>query len=187
MKKPILVGDKIVLRPITVDDASGMFAALSDEEGMRLTGTQSSFTFEQVEAFCKRVSEADDRADYAITLKDDPESKYIGEAVLNEIDDENRSADFRIALQGKAYFGKGYGSEATRLIIDYGFKVLNLHRIELEVYDFNPRAQHVYEKAGFVKEGVKRDALFWEGQYQNAIVMSILEDEWRKKKEESQE
>ena len=48
MKKPILVGEKIVLRPITVGDAAGMFAALSDEEGMRLTGTQNSFTFEQV-------------------------------------------------------------------------------------------------------------------------------------------
>ena len=147
MKKPNLVGDKIILRPITVDDAAEMFAALSDEEGMRLTGTQSRFTFEQVEAFCKKVSEADDRADYAITLKDDPESKYIGEVVLNEIDDENRSASFRIAMQNQAYFGKGYGSAATRMIIDFGFEMLNLHRIELEVYDFNPRAQHVYEKS----------------------------------------
>ena len=187
MNKPNLVGNKIVLRPITVNDAAGMFAALSDEEGMRLTGTQNTFTFEQVEAFCEKVSKADDRADYAITLKDDPESKYIGEVVLNSIDDENRSADFRIAMQGKAYFGKGYGSEATRLIIDYGFQVLNLHRIELEVYDFNPRAQHVYEKAGFVKEGIKRDVLLWEGKYQSAIVMSILEDEWRKKRTKSKE
>lgn len=181
MEKPNLVGEKIFLRPITVDDAAGMFAALSDEEGMRFTGTQASFTFEQVEAFCKKVSVADDRADYAITLKDDPESKYIGEVVLNEIDEENRSADFRIAMKGKAYFGKGYGSEATRLIVDYGFKTLKLHRIELEVFDFNPRAQHVYEKAGFMKEGIKRDVLFWEGKYQSAIVMSILEDEWRER------
>ena len=179
MNKPILEGEKVRLRPITVDDAAGMSAALSDEEGMRLTGTQDSFTYEQVEAFCKKVSQADDRADYAITLKGDPDSKYIGEVVLNEIDDDNRSASFRIAMQGKAYFGKGYGSEATRLIIEYGFETLNLHRIELEVYDFNRRAQRVYEKAGFVQEGVKRDVLLWEGNYQSAIVMSILEDEWR--------
>ena len=146
---------------------------------MRLTGTQADFTFEQVEAFCERVSQADDRVDYAVALKDDPEMKYIGEAVLNEIDEDNRSASFRIAMQGKAYFGRGYGTEATRLLIDHGFGQLNLHRIELEVYDFNPRAQRVYEKVGFKKEGVRRDVLLWEGRYQSAIVMSILEDEWR--------
>lgn len=181
MNKPNLVGEKIILRPITVDDAHEMFIGLSDEEGMRLTGTQDSFTFEQIEAFCKKISAADDRADYAITLKDDAESKYIGEVVLNEIDDDNRSASFRIAMQSKEYFGQGYGSEATQLIIKYGFETLKLHRIELEVFDFNPRAQHVYEKAGFIKEGIKRDVLLWEGNYQSAIIMSILEDEWQAK------
>lgn len=176
LDKPILEGTKINLRPITVEDAAGMFASLSDEESMRLTGTQASFTFEQVQKFCERISKADDRADYAITLKDDP--AYIGEVVLNDIDWENRSASFRIALGSSAHFGKGYGSEATRLIVDYGFRVLKLHRIELEVYDFNPRAQHVYEKIGFKREGVRRDVLFWDGAYQSAIIMSILEDEY---------
>ena len=54
-----------------------------------------------------------------------------------------------------------------------------MHRIELEVYDFNPRAQHVYEKAGFMREGVRREVLLWDGEYHDAIVMSILEDEFR--------
>ena len=75
MNKPNLIGEKIVLRPITKADAAEMFKSLSDEEGMRLTGTQDEFTFEQVEAFCERVSKADDRADYAITLKEDPTMK----------------------------------------------------------------------------------------------------------------
>ncbi|MGB1253365.1 MAG: GNAT family N-acetyltransferase [Candidatus Promineifilaceae bacterium] len=176
LEKPILTGTRINLRPITVDDAAGMFASLSDEESMRLTGTQASFTFEQVEAFCQRISTADDRVDYAITLKDDP--AYIGEVVLNDIDWDNRSANFRITLGSSAYFGKGYGSEATRLIIDFGFRQLKLHRIELEVYDFNPRAQHVYEKVGFKREGIRRDTLLWNGVYQSAIGMSILEDEY---------
>lgn len=175
-EKVILTGKRVQLRPITVEDAPAMFASLSDEETMRLTGTQENFTFEQVENHCRRVAEADDRADFAITLKD--AGDYIGEVVLNEIDDRNRTASFRIALAGKKWFGRGFGTEATRLILAYGFKTLNLHRIELEVYDFNPRAQHVYEKVGFVPEGIRRDALLWEGKYQNAIIMSILEDEF---------
>lgn len=179
-EKPILIGERVVLRPITVADAAGMFEGLADEEGMRLTGTQDTFTFEQVEAFCDRISKADDRYDYAVTLKEDPGSKYIGEVVLNEVDEENRSASFRIAMQSKAVYGKGYGTESTKLILKFGFETLKLHRIELEVYDFNPRAQHVYEKVGFVKEGVRRDVLMWQGKYQSAILMSILEDDWRK-------
>lgn len=176
LDKPILRGEVVVLRPLTPGDAAAIFASLHDAEVRRLTGTQQQFTLAQVEAFCCRVAEADDRADYAITLGDDP--TYIGEAVLNQIDWENRTANFRIALAGQRYFGKGYGSEATRLIVDYGFKQLKLHRIELEVYDFNPRACRVYEKAGFVREGVRRDVLRWEGKYHSAIVMSVLSHEY---------
>ncbi len=176
LEKPVLVGEKVVLRPISVDDASAMFASLSDVESMRLTGTQQSFTYEQVEQYCQRITEADDRVDFAITLHDDP--NYLGEVVLNEIDWTNRGASFRIALASEKLFGKGYGAEATKLVVDFGFRTLDLHRIELEVYDFNPRAQHVYEKVGFVVEGVRRDVLLWEGEYHSAVVMSILKDEY---------
>lgn len=176
LKKPILVGASVVLRPISAADATAMFDSLSDSESMRLTGTQENFTFEQVQQHCERIEKADDRADFAIALKDN--AQYIGEAVLNDIDWENRSANYRIALAHNSLFGKGYGTESTRLIVDYGIRILNLHRIELEVYDFNPRAQHVYEKIGFVREGIRRDVLLWEGAYHNAIVMSILEHEY---------
>lgn len=176
LEKPTLTGERIILRPITVADAAPMFASLSDKESMRLTGTQQTFTLAQVKQYCQKVVAADDRADFAITLKGDP--AYVGEVVLNEIDWLNRTASFRIALASEKLFGRGYGTEATRLILDYGFQKLKLHRIELEVYDFNPRAQHVYEKVGFVREGVRRDALLWNGRYQNAIIMSILEDEY---------
>ena len=176
LDKPQLFGELINLRPIVKADAAEMFKTLSDEESMRLTGTQANFTFAQVESFCARLFEDPDRLDYAITLKTDP--TYIGEVVLNDIDWTNKSASFRIALGATRHFGKGYGSEATRLLIDHGFRVLGLHRIELEVYDFNPRARHVYEKIGFVREGVRRDVLLWDGRYHSAIIMSILAPEY---------
>ncbi len=178
LTKPDLIGKKINLRPITGQDAPAMFASLSDAESMRLTGTQQTFTLEQVEAYCQGLETAVDRADYAIIRKTD--DLYVGEVVLNNIDWDNRSANFRIALASQEHFGKGYGTEATQMILEYGFETLNLHRIELEVYDFNPRAQHVYAKAGFVHEGVRRDVLLWDGEYHDAIVMSIVEDEYKK-------
>ena len=171
-----MIGDLIRLRPVTVDDAKTFFDSLNDADVNRLTGTTESFSFGQVQAHYSRVALANDRLDYAIIPngKDD----LIGEVVLNNIDEHNRSASFRIALLGAKHFGKGYGTEATSLIVNYGFEVLDLHRIELEVYDFNPRAIHVYRKIGFQQEGIRRDVLFWEGQFHSAIMMSMLKTEY---------
>lgn len=180
LDKPILHGETITLRPIRADDAAAMFASLSDEETMRLTGTHETFTLEQIESFYARLADADDRADYAIIPRDAP-ARAVGEVVLNDINWHNRAANFRIALFDKAFFGQGYGTQATQLILAYGFEQLDLHRIDLEVYDFNPRAARVYEKAGFVREGVKRDALLWDGTYHDAIVMSMLEPEYERR------
>ena len=93
--------------------------------------------------------------------------------MLNDLDRDNRSIGFRIGLR-PAYQGRGLGSEATRLVVDYAFDALDMHRIELEVYAFNPRARHVYERAGFTLEGTKRDALSWDGEWVDAHIMSIL-------------
>ncbi len=73
---------------------------------------------------------------------------------------------------------RGFGTESVRLIVGYGFEQLRLHRISLEVYAFNPRARHVYDKTGFVAEGVLRHALRWDDRWIDATVMSILAPEW---------
>ncbi len=179
LDKPILKGEWVTLRPITTEDAEAMLAGSSDEETRELTGTQQTFTLEQVRAFCARVARADDRLDYAVTLPNDP--GYRGEVVLNNIDWVNRSADFRIAMSGRENRGKGYGTEATKLILEHAFDTLELHRIALEVFAFNTRAQHVYKKLGFRQEGVLRDALLWEGEYHDAVVMSLLRPDYRTK------
>ena len=128
----------------------------------------------EYETDCWDVHEsmATDRHDFAITRPGDP--TYLGEVVLMDIDDDNRSAVFRIALARESLFGQGLGTAATQRIVDFGFDDLGLHRIELEVYAFNDRARHVYEALGFVVEGVKRDALWQDGAFHDAIVMSIL-------------
>lgn len=169
---PTLPGSIVDLRPIAPDDAMAMFLSLNDEESNRLTGTQSTFTLEQVEAYCARIAAADDRHDFAISRPGDP--TYLGEVVLMDIDPINRSGVFRIALAHESLFGQGLGTAATQRIVDFGFDEVGLHRIELEVYAFNDRARHVYEALGFSVEGVKRDALWQDGEFHDAIVMSIL-------------
>jgi RimJ/RimL family protein N-acetyltransferase len=170
-----LTGKRVILRPIREDDAEALLAGTSNLTTRRLTGTQAEFTLEQIQHYIRNRANQDDRATFIITLPDDDTPR--GEIVLMDIDD-NRSASLRIGLFRDEDFGKGYGTEALRLVLDYGFGTLNLHRIGLDVFDFNPRAIHVYEKLGFKREGVQRDALFYDGEFHDSIVMGILEDEW---------
>jgi RimJ/RimL family protein N-acetyltransferase len=175
--KPTLTGERVLLRPVEAGDWAGMFAV--DAETKRLTGTHSSafFTRESLEQWYATRAGYDDRLDLSIIER--ATGDWAGEVVLNELDVANESCGFRIALQGPRFYGRGLGSEAARLIIGYGFGVVGLHRIELEVFGFNPRARHVYEKIGFVHEGTKRDALRWDGEWIDCHCMALLRDEWR--------
>jgi RimJ/RimL family protein N-acetyltransferase len=98
--------------------------------------------------------------------------------VLNQWDPGSQSCNFRILI-GPAGQNRGLGTEATRLIVGYGFEHLGLHRISLEVYAFNPRARRAYERVGFRPEGVLRESLRYGDQWIDATVMSILAPEWR--------
>ena len=174
--KPTIVGERVILRPVSVEDVDGLLDLVSDEEGNRLTGTQGlELGPEAARAWYGSRGEQDDRLDLAVV--DRATGEYAGEVVLNELDRDNRSCNFRIGLR-PAFQDRGLGSEATRLVIDHAFAI-GLHRVGLEVYAFNPRARRVYERAGFVHEGARRDALLWDGEWTDAIVMSVLETDPR--------
>lgn len=169
--KPTLTGERVVLRPVTAEDTAGLLDMLADPESRRLTGTHAEFDEETARRWYATRVEQDDRLDLAIVER--ASGEYAGEVVLNDLDRDNRSIGFRIGMR-RDFTDRGLGSEAIRLVIDYALDVLGLHRIALEVYAFNPRARHVYERAGFVAEGTKRDALLWDGEWVDALEMAIL-------------
>ena len=104
--------------------------------------------------------------------------KLIGSCGFFNLDHHNQSAEFGINIGEKRYWNQGYGTEAVRLLVKYGFSTLNLHRIYLRVFETNPRAIRTYEKAGFTHEGRQRLAEFRDGKYIDVLVMSILRDEF---------
>lgn len=163
-------GEKIYLRGFEMRDKDAVFAGVNEPVSAKLTGTHGDgFTMALVEKYIEMNIAGDERFTWLICLSDDTP---VGEVIINEIDEDNRSANIRIGLFDPQYFGKGYGTEAMKLAVDYGFKHGNLHRIELSVYDFNPRAIHVYEKVGFTLEGTLRDSLLWDGEYTDEHIMS---------------
>jgi RimJ/RimL family protein N-acetyltransferase len=178
-EKPVLTGRLVTLRPVLAEDAAGLFA-MDDETG-RLTGSTKkeddpNWTLENLQRWYASRAEHDDRIDLSIIER--ATGAWAGEVVLNELNVGNESCGFRIALQGPRFYGRGLGTEATRLIIGYAFATVGVHRIELQVYDFNPRARHVYERVGFVHEGTMREALRWDGQWIDCHLMGMLASDW---------
>lgn len=148
-------------------------------ETIILTVTPSVFNKTGIEKYVRDAISDNSRMDFLIFTNDT--EKLVGEVVIHDIDTGNRSAGIRIAVDKKKDYGKGYGTEALILAMNYAFGMRNLHRLELEVLNINDRAYHVYEKIGFKKEGIKRDANYFNHKYYDLISMSILEEEFREK------
>lgn len=151
-----------------------------DPETARMTGSKTEYSEEEVTTFFRLALLDEDREFFLLVS---PEGRIAGEAMINEIDWDLRKANFRIGLFDPASKGQGLGSWLTGVVRDYAFEVLKLHRLELDVFSFNPAARRVYEKAGFRVEGVLRDAIFDGDDYADEILMSILEGEWKELKE----
>ncbi|GGN91438.1 GNAT family N-acetyltransferase [Saccharibacillus kuerlensis] len=105
--------------------------------------------------------------------------QFVGHISLGNVDRYNRSARIGKVLLGRDHRGKGYGRQMINSVLHIGFEEFNLHRISLGVFDFNTSAVNCYEGAGFVREGLIRDARRYQDTYWNLIEMSILEEEWR--------
>jgi RimJ/RimL family protein N-acetyltransferase len=174
--KPVLTGELVLLRPVSLADVPGLRDLVSDDpEGDRLTGTHATFDEESLSRWYGSRGEHDDRLDLAVVER--ATGEYAGEVVLNDLDADNLSCSFRIGLR-RGYRDRGLGTEATRLVVDHALRTVGLHRVSLEVYAFNPRAQAVYERVGFRVEGRLRDALRWDGEYSDALVMAVLAPDW---------
>ncbi len=117
---------------------------------------------------------------YAILDADN--DHLVGTVQLTNIHSINHSAEFSITIGEKKYWNKGAGQVASKEIIRHGFEDLNLHRIYLTVLSNNQRAIHIYFKLGFVQEGVLRKAMYKNGGYEDLVMMSLLKDEFIKKK-----
>lgn len=182
-EKPTLTGELVILRPFEDADLAPMAEAIADPEVGRLTGSfHSSSELEALpdldvlrDWYATRNVQAD-RLDLAIV--DRATGTCVGEVVLNEWEEANGSCNFRI-LVGPRGRDRGLGTEATRLVLAHAFDTVGVHRVGLEVYAFNPRAQRAYEKVGFVREGVRRDALSFDGEWVDSILMAVLDHEWR--------
>lgn len=172
-----LIGDSIYLSPRTVDEeAIEKFTEWLND--FRVTDyvekSAALITLEGEKKYFENPR--DDERIFFIVRKEDNE--LIGTVGLHNINHINRCATLGIFIGDKSGRNKGYGTEAIRLILEYGFKYLNLNNIKLDVLSFNDRARACYKKCGFKEYGIRRKSEFVCGKYYDRVEMDILAEEF---------
>ncbi len=176
-----------MLRPFNMDqDAPALREMLEDPEVLKLTGSYhdpkdmpewDASAEARFRNWYGTRNDQTDRLDLAVV--DKTSGRCVGEVVFNEWSEPNRSCNFRTII-GPRGRDRGLGTEATRMFVGYGFEQLGLHRIRLDVINFNLRGRRVYDKVGFVTEGVLREEHRWVDQWIDVTIMSVLVHEWNR-------
>ncbi|MED1797459.1 GNAT family N-acetyltransferase [Brevibacillus porteri] len=170
--------EKIYLRKMTGEDVDVYHTWRNDVEVMRTTSpSMDVYTWDDTSGFVNQVIlQASSSKSYMIV--DSHTNRPIGITSLIQIDLKNRNAECIIDIGEKEFWGKGYAREALKLLLDYAFLEMNLHRVSLRVFSFNEKAIKLYDKLGFKQEGISRQFLFREGKWHDLVHMGILQQEY---------
>jgi RimJ/RimL family protein N-acetyltransferase len=170
-------GDRIYLSPLNLEDLPLYTSWLNDPVVMdNIGGNHYNNNLISCKDWFEDKLKQDKSVLFAIVRHDGDEP--IGYFEFMEIEHVHRTAIFCMFIGDEANRNCGYGTEALRLAVGYGFDVLNLNNIELKVYSFNERAYSSYVKAGFKEYGRRRQAYYLNGEYYDMICMDILRGEY---------
>ena len=172
-----LPGQRIYLSPIDPADAELYAKWMNDIGVTRWLGTAGSVTSMPAEyAWLENNTRDPHNYQFAIVLRD--EQRLIGGIGLMDLHQIFRTATLCLYIGEEADRSKGYGAEAIRLLLDFGFDWLGLHNIDLTVYSDNHRAIACYEKVGFREYGRRRESIFAGGQWVDSVMMEVLAADW---------
>ena len=173
----ILQGKQVRLRAVERADLPLAVQFLNDPDVLLWFGKLAPLGMEDEITWYERMRQDDHVINFAMEVA----VRYVGGCGLINIDHVHRRAEMGVFVGDKSLWGRGVGSEAITLVMDYGFDYLNLHRIYLRTFAGNTRAIRVYEGLGFQHEGRFRDAEWRHGRWQDMLYMSVLEAEWRQR------
>ena len=177
IKSRFLIGKRVYLRALEKEDLIYIRKWSNDPEIRKLIGEVVSMSQADADKFLERVYSDNTREWFVIVVKEN--DRVIGETGLLRMFPAWRTTDISIIIGEKDAWGKGYGTEAILLLLDYAFRCLNFHRVAIGVVGFNKRAISFWKKIGFKKEGVQRDGYYYNHKYFDFVMMSIIEDEFR--------
>ncbi|KAA1467388.1 acyl-CoA N-acyltransferase [Dentipellis sp. KUC8613] len=175
MPASIFESARLTYRGFQKSDHDEMFVMLSDPEVQ--LGVMSDGALPRSEAFKEDMQNWAPKSAFFTVILEKETGKWVGSASIRIQVAKNRDGEAAITLK-REFWGKGYGTEAMRWLVDQGFRTLNLHRVSLGVFGSNPGAIKVYKRVGFIEEGRKRKSTFIQGKWEDFILMGILDEEY---------
>ncbi len=172
METPQLTSGEIILQPYGQEHDRQTVTWLTDREIMQTFGITTAL---DIHSHRQWIEAQENLFIWAIII---PANKHIGNATLR-INRKHRSGYFEMYLGNSACRGKGYGWKTLSAILDYAFTVLSLHRTALVTLPGNIPAERLYKKAGFVREGIQRQAIYRAGKFEDQYCWGLLASEWR--------
>lgn len=171
-----LIGERIYLSPISIEDAEKYVEWLSDFRTS--DGTGKSANLLTVEAERKWIESTLNSNEMVFAIVSLEKDKLIGNCAIMKVDHKDRTCELGIFIGDEENRNKGYGAEALQLLLDFGFNYQNMHNIHLTVKSFNERAINCYKKIGFKEYGRRRESEFVNGKYYDRVYMDILDSEF---------
>jgi len=178
----MLQGKRVTLRPLREDDLENFLKWINDLKVFRFLKLYLPTTEIAEKEWIREASTSKTQVIFVIeVVTENGMTISIGNCGLTNINHKDQDAVFGIVIGDKDYRQReGYGTEATTLIIDYAFKWLNLNRISSSAWDFNKRSIGFHKKVGFEREGIRRQAVFRDGQFRDELIFGLLREEWKK-------
>jgi len=179
----VLFGEGVRLRALERSDVPALMRWMNDPEIRRYLLAFQPVSTPWEERWVDRMQDSKEDFVYAIEVLYGGTFLHVGNTGLHHVDWRNRRAELGIVIGEKSWWGRGFGTEVVRTMLRFAFEELGLHRVELEAFDYNPRARRCYEKAGFTFEGTRRQWAYHEGTWHDSDRMGILRPEWDAREE----
>ncbi len=168
-------GEKVCLRSYNEEDIPIATLLVNDKELKKLLVTGIPFPISPCEEESWIKSQKGNKnGEYNFAIEDIKTKKYIGGCGIQTVNWLARVATVGIMIGDKEYWGKGYGTDAMKVLMKFIFQNMNIHKIRLSTFSFNLRAKKCYEKCGFEVEGILKDEIFKDGRYYDEIIMSAF-------------
>ena len=189
----MLLGDKVRLRALEREDIPTFVGWFNDPQVREHLLLYTPMSCAQEERWFERMLERENEFLFGIEAQDAEDGdllpacperltgglwSLVGNVGLHGVDWKNRVASLGIVLGKRDSWGRGIGVEAIRIMLRFAFQELGLHRVQLEVFVPNRRAQRAYHKVGFRREGIRRQAFFQQGRYVDCLLLAMLRDEY---------
>jgi len=176
MEGSIIQGERIYLRPLRLGDIEGNYPKWFDDPEVCKHNDHIPFT-KTKQDFIDYINKViNSKNDYVFAICDKENNKHIGNISLQKINHNYKNAEVAIIIGEKDYWGKGIGREAWQLVMDYGFNILNLHRIYCGTHEENFGMQKIAVSCGMKEEGRLKDAMFKNGKYGDVILYGAIKN-----------